>query len=202
MNHDLIDEALSTQMALLREIASMGLSARMESKLKVFGPNHPESLKTMHNLATAYSESGRQREALGLRKRVLKLTEARFGLENRQTITAMDALALSLKEAGHQGEALRMNLKALELSMAFSEGTPSTPLLKWNRASFLSDSGKHEEALELQREVVDLLRSTSGPTHPDTLRAMSNLAAFLLKVGRADEATAMSKEVLNLFSAF
>jgi hypothetical protein len=57
-----------------------------------------------------------------------------------------------------------------------------------NLAHLLMNQGKLGEAEPLMREVLDVMRATLGPKHPDTLSSMNNLAGLLKAQGKLGEA--------------
>ena len=62
---------------------------------KVSGPEHPDTLSAMNNLAISYAEAGRRDEALKLREQVLALSRKVNGPEHPATLKAMNNLAIS-----------------------------------------------------------------------------------------------------------
>jgi len=54
-----------------------------------------------------------------------------------------------------------------------------------------------EEAAAILAETVEIRRRVSGPDHPKTLRAMSNLATVLYTLERFEENEALNREVLE-----
>jgi len=83
---------------------------------KVSGPEHPETLGVMNNLATSYFCAGRRDEALKLREKVLTLSRKVNGPEHPRTIEAMHNLAFSYVAADRQDEALKLREEVLTLS--------------------------------------------------------------------------------------
>ena len=60
------------------------------------------------------------------------------------------------------------------------------------------DTGRRDEALKLQEEVLALSRKVLSPEHSDTIAAMNNLGNSYYLTGRLEEALKMREEVLNL----
>lgn len=56
---------------------------------------------------------------------------------------------------------------------------PSTTCEKSVQASMLQQQGRYAEAASLQRETLEVLVSTMGPRHPDTLTVKSALGSTL-----------------------
>ena len=65
-------------------------------------------------------------------------------------------------------------------------------------ACSLHGQGKHAEAVQMQRELLDVQRRVLGPEHPHTLTTMSNLASSLRGQGKRAEAETMLRELLDV----
>ena len=63
-------------------------------------------------------------------------------------------------------------------------------------ADTLKKLGRHEEALELQQQVVAAALEVLGAKHPNTLSAQHNLADTLGKLGRDEEALELKQQVV------
>merc|ERR1719245_2027838 len=70
-----------------------------------------------------------------------------------------------------------------------------------NYANSLDDAGRKEEALQLRRENFELRKAALGPSHPDTLTAMSNYAISFKIAGRKEEALQLRREIFELSKA-
>ena len=57
-------------------------------------------------------------------------------------------------------------------------------------------TGRHEEAIEIEEDVAEISERTLGADSPATLRARVNLAASYWSDGRHDEAIEIEEEVL------
>ncbi|CCA75356.1 related to kinesin light chain [Serendipita indica DSM 11827] len=62
----------------------------------------------------------------------------------------------------------------------------------------LNKCGRLDEAKKMGRDTLTLRLEISGPRHPHTIAAMSNLAAILYGRGRLDEAEKMQRDTLAL----
>ena len=193
--------------ALGRTYTALGLSHEaipLEEKardhcLKFLGPEHPDTLRAMHNLAISYSFAGRREEALKLREEVLTFRRKVLGPEHPDTLMAMGNLAFSYRDAGHREEALKLEERILSLrSKALGPEHSDTLMAMGNLALSYRDAGRREEALKLGVETLRLFRKVNGPEHPDTLRMMNNLAVSYEDLGRGEEALKLREEALTL----
>ncbi len=82
---------------------------------KVLGPEHPDTLNAMANLANSYFDAGRKDEALKLREEVLALSRKVLGPEHPDTLGAMRNLAISYLDAGRKDEAIKLREEVLPL---------------------------------------------------------------------------------------
>jgi RNA polymerase sigma factor (sigma-70 family) len=68
------------------------------------GPDHPDTLASMHNLANSYAELGRHAEALKLREETLRLQKAKLGPDHPDTLASMHNLANSYADPVRRAE--------------------------------------------------------------------------------------------------
>ena len=79
------------------------------------GEDHPDTLQSMGNLASRYSEAGRWTEALALSEQVLQLRKNKLGDDHPDTLLSMHSLAIEYSEAGRRTEALTLSEQVLQL---------------------------------------------------------------------------------------
>ena len=83
-----------------------------ERRLALFarqrGPDHPETLWSMNNLANSYATLGLHAEALRLHEEVLALRKAKFGPHHPDTLWSMHNVAILYEEVGWPAEALKL----------------------------------------------------------------------------------------------
>jgi tRNA A-37 threonylcarbamoyl transferase component Bud32/predicted secreted protein len=95
-----------------QEAAARALYARH------LGPDHPETLMSMNNLANSYEYLGLDAEALKLREETLALRKAKLGLDHPDTLWTMNNLANSYEHLGRYAEALKLREQSLALRKA------------------------------------------------------------------------------------
>jgi tetratricopeptide (TPR) repeat protein len=167
--------------------------------LAASGPEQPDTIETMYQLAFSYYRVGRREEALKLREEALTLSLKVLGPEHADTLRAMDHLAVSYYDAGRREEALKLQEKVLPLSRkVLGLQHPDTLTTMHHLAVSYADADRLDEALKLQREVLPLRSKVLGPEHPDTLKAMGNLAVSYHRAGRREEALKLQEQVLAL----
>ncbi|KAH8823425.1 Tetratricopeptide repeat-domain-containing protein [Flagelloscypha sp. PMI_526] len=79
------------------------------------GEKHPDTLKTVNNLAVIYSDLGKPRDSVKLLEQALRLRTEILGERHPQTLTSMGSMAIAYLELGQHSEALKLGKQALEL---------------------------------------------------------------------------------------
>jgi hypothetical protein len=69
------------------------------------GPDHPETLAAMHNLAVSYAQAQRLDEAISLFAEVVRLRKAKLLPDHPDTLASLDGLVDAEQAAGHWAEA-------------------------------------------------------------------------------------------------
>src|SRR5262249_38190214 len=72
------------------------------------GPEHPDTLASMHLLASSYAALGRHADALRLREHTLAMRTATLGADHPDTLASMSNLANSYELLGRPADALRL----------------------------------------------------------------------------------------------
>jgi tetratricopeptide (TPR) repeat protein len=156
-----------------------------------------EYLSMAQNFALAYSEAGRQRDALQLRETVVAAHKRTLGEEHPDTVGSMHNLAISYSEVGRRQEALQLTETVVAaLKRTLGEEHPDTVGSMHNLAISYSEVGRRQEALQLTETVVAAHKRTLGEEHPDTLGSMHALANRYSEVGRQQEALQLTETVV------
>ena len=82
---------------------SVALALRRQAKL---GPDHPDTLTSMNDLAVSYRAAGRLADALALHEETLKRRQAKLGPDHPDTLTSMNDLAVAYRAAGRLADAM------------------------------------------------------------------------------------------------
>lgn len=77
----------------------------VETRLRVLGEEHPDTLTSMANLASTYRNQGRWKEAEELEVQVMKMRKRVLGEEHPSTLTSMASLASTYRNQGRWKEA-------------------------------------------------------------------------------------------------
>ena len=163
------------------------------------GPDHPDTLASMNNLANSYHALGRLDDALRLREETLGLRKARLGPDHPDTLGSMNNLATSYDALGRHADALRLREKTLSLRKAkLGADHPETLASMNNLAISYRILGRYAEAIKLLEEALPLMKAKVGRGHPRTLACMHNLADSYHAVDSDGEARKLYEAVLTL----
>ncbi|RPA89516.1 TPR-like protein, partial [Choiromyces venosus 120613-1] len=182
----------------------------LEGFEKVFGPDHPDTLTTVNNLASVLKYRGRHGESEAMSRRALEGLEKVLGPDHPHTLASVNNLALVLgpdhpdtlasvnnlasvlKDLGRHGESETMFRRALEgLEKVLGPDHPDTLTSVNNLALVLKDLGRHGESETMFRRALEGKEKVLGPDHPDTLTSVNNLALVLKDLGRHGESEAI-----------
>jgi tetratricopeptide (TPR) repeat protein len=181
-----------------RQVGSV-LREVLKDRERLLGPEHPDTLATLHCIARAALLEGRYAEAeIGYRA-VLKLREKVLGPENRETLRTRSDLAVAIDRQGKYAQAevaYRALLKLREKVLGPEH--PDTLSARDNLAIVLQEQGKYAEAEAEVRVVLKLREKVLGSEHPRTLATRGNLAIALDHEGKYAEAEAENRALLKI----
>lgn len=171
----------------------------IEIRKRVLGPEHPDTLRSMHGLARPLREQGKyadaektEREALNIERRVL-------GNDSPDTMSSADELAIILDNEARYPEAEKLARESLDTDRRIlGDDDYRTQWARVHLAYIFTDEGRLPDAEALLREAVDARQRTLGPDEPDTLSAMDGYATTLAMEHHNDEAEKMFREVLDI----
>ena len=169
----------------------------LADRVRVLGPDHPDTLTTRNNLAGAYYFAGRFGEAIELLGRVLADRVRVLGPDHPDTLTTRNNLAGAYYFAGRFGEAIELLGRVLaERERVLGPDHPDTLTTRNNLAFAYHSAGRFGEAIELLGRVLAERERVLGPDHPDTLTTRNNLAFAYHSAGRFGEAIELFERVL------
>ena len=156
---------------------------------QTLGPDHPDTLASVNNLALSLQNQGKLSEAEPIYKITLETTIKVLGPDHPATLNVMLNLASLLQDQGKLTEAEPLCRAVFENRVkVFGPDHPDTLSSTNNLASLLQDQGKLSDAEPLYRTVLEARMKLLGPDHPDTLTSMGNLALLLHVQGKFSEA--------------
>ncbi|HEX5748067.1 MAG TPA: toll/interleukin-1 receptor domain-containing protein [Archangium sp.] len=172
----------------------------LERVQDTLGPEHPDTLVAVNNLALTYRQLGDNASAIAYGERLVEVSRRVMGAAHPSTLTAMGNLAGALQDEGFLVRARELKEEVLEGKMwLLGPKHPETLVAMSNLARLLAEEEEFEEALELEEKCLQFSEEVLGPAHPDTLLAMGSLANILRSLDRLDEARALQERVLTAF---
>ena len=173
------------------------LSAAVNERKVMLGPDHPDTFSAMGKLALTYLDQGRWDEAEVLQLEIMKAHNVKLGLD-QSTPTAMSNLASTYFNQGRWDEAEKLLVEAMNVQkVKLASDYPGHLAIMNNLALTYHNQGRLDEAEMLQVELVEPLKATLGSNHPGTLTTMTNLAGTYVNQGRWHEAEMLLVEVMN-----
>ena len=210
-------EVIGDPLAVARMQVTLGISQlglgqaenaiRLLSKARTtltaqLGPDHPDTLESVNNLALGYQAAGKLALALPLFEETLKRAKAKLGPDHKETASSMNNLAVAYHDAGKLALALPLLEETLEWRKAHLGPDHIHTLSSMdNLAVCYQAAGKTNLALPLFEETLKLSRAKLGPDRIDTIQTMNNLAWAYSISGKRELGLPLFEEALILIKA-
>jgi nephrocystin-3 len=156
----------------------------MEAREADSGPEHPDTLDSVNNLAVTLAEQGNYAGAEVLNQRALAGREKRLGPEHPDTLHSVNNLANLMADQGDYAGAEVLYRRALAgKEKVLGPEHPDTLDSVYNLAVILRDRGDYAGAEVLYQRALAGREKVLGPEHPDTLHSVNNLANLMADQG-------------------
>jgi serine/threonine protein kinase/Tfp pilus assembly protein PilF len=163
-----------------------------------YGPEAPETLRSMSELADVLGKSGQLEESRLRYEEVLQLQARALGEDHPETLKTMLGLAFLLRPLGRIAEAGQLFEKVLSgMRLVLGESHPDTLSAMHGRGLAFIDQGRWDEAQHLYEELVPRRQRVLGENHPEALQSMHTLAIVLAYRNERDEAARLLGELLT-----
>ena len=171
----------------------------VEIRKRTLGEEHPNTLRSMYNLANRYSEAGKTPKALRLNEQVVETEKKTLGEEHPDTLSSLHTLAIRYSEVNRRHEALELLERVVEIKKRTLGEEHFTTLTGMNNLGIeYRERGDKGKALQLIERVLEIRNKTLGKEHPKTLESMHNLAISYSEIGRGQEALQLREQVLEI----
>ena len=170
--------------------AEKSFSRVMQTRQKVLGLEHSDTLTSMANLALTFRNQGRWKEAEELFVQVIETFKRVLGAE----LTSINDLASTYRNQGRSKEAEELSVQVIETFKKILDMLTSINDL----ASTYRNQGRWKEAEELFVQVIETFKKILGVEHPDTLTIIANLASTFWNQGRWKEAEELEVQVMEI----
>ena len=149
----------------------------METRKRVLGAEHPDTLISIANLASTYRNQGRWKKAEELEVQVMKTRKRVLGAEHPFTLISIANLASTYRNQGRWKETEELDVQVMKTrKRVLGAEHPDTLISISNLASTFWSQGRWKEAEELEVQVLKTKKRVLGAEHPDTLISIANLA--------------------------
>lgn len=164
------------------------------------GTEHPDTARSLDNLAELYRLQGRYAEAEPLQRHALAIRERVQGSERPDTAHSLNNLALLLSNEGKDADAEPLYRRALAIrEKVLGAEHPDTAQSLNNLALLLSHQGNYADAELLHRRALAVREKALGPEHPDTAWSLNNLARLLSSERKYAEAEPLNRRALAIY---
>ena len=164
-------------------------------------PDHPDTLTTRSNLATAYLDAGHVSTAIDMHEALLADRTRILGPDHPHTLTTRSNLATAHRQAGNTSTAIDIYEAVLaDRTRILGPDHIDTLATRNNLAGAHQDAGDLLTAIDMYETLLDDCISVLGPDHPHTLTTRSNLATAYLDAGNVSTAIAMYEALLADFT--
>jgi tetratricopeptide (TPR) repeat protein len=165
---------------------------------RVLGPEHPDTMSSLNNLANLYADQGKYEQAEPLFQRALVTREFLLGPEHSHTLSSLNNLAVLYADQGKHEQAEPLYQLALETyEQVLGPEHPNTLSTVNNLANLYRNREKYEQAEPLYQRALAARERVLGPEHPDTLGSLNNLAALYKNQGKYEQAESLYQRALE-----
>ena len=173
-------------------------SAVYNARKEILGDNHLDTLSSLNNLASSYSDLGDYSKACELENLVYNAKKEILGEKHPNTLTALDNLACYHSDLGDYKKACELeNIVCNARKEILGENHPNTLSALHYLANSYSHLGDYRKALEIEIKVYNACKKILGDNHPDTLSALHNLANSYFDLADYSKASEIEIKVYN-----
>ena len=168
-----------------------------ELRRSEFGPDHEETLRAAHRLASVIHHQGRLDEAENLYEQVYSRQVAQWGERHPDAIASLNSLGVRDWQAGQIERGIERTERARQLAMdEFGNPHRETLIATNNLARLYRAAGREQEAEPLALKAVAGRTELYGPDSLLTLESRNDLAGLYRGMGRNEEAARQYEQVL------
>ncbi|HEV2842944.1 MAG TPA: tetratricopeptide repeat protein [Chthoniobacterales bacterium] len=171
----------------------------LELSEKALGPDHPDTVRALNNLAGLHYSLGDYAQAEPLYQRALKIREKALGPDHPDTAQALNNVAVVYDSLGDYAKAEPLHQRALKIrEKALGLDHPDTAGSLNNLGELYRSKGDYAQAEPLYQRALKISEKALGPDHPDTGPALNNLAALYYSMGNYAKAEPLYQRALKI----
>jgi tetratricopeptide (TPR) repeat protein len=162
------------------------------------GPDHPDTLVVMTNLAGCYRELGKTELALPLVEKILKRRKELLGADHPDTLMSMNNLAAMYDSIGKPDLALPLIVESVELQrVKLGDDHPSTLVSMTNLAECYRRVKQLDRSVAIFEETLKTAKAKLGTDHPIVSKCTHGLAAAYWATKQFDKAIPMFEDLVK-----
>ncbi len=197
---DRVGRYLNTQFRYVE--AETFLKSALETLRAAPGPDHPDILTYMDNLAVVYLAQRRYDEAESLLKDLLEIREKTLGPDHPDVATTLNTLGGLYNVHGRFADAEPLLKRTLEIrEKTLGPDHPDVATTLNILGSLYFNQERFNEALEPMQRVLEIRKKVMGEQHPEVAKSMNNLAGLFVKLVQVQEAEAYYQQALAIYDA-
>ena len=194
---DIVNNTIYFLTAMGRPQTALTLKDTVTMLTDALGPDHPHTLTTRNNLATAHQQAGHLQKAIDMYEALLADRTRLLGPDHPHTLLARNNLATAHHAAGHLPTAIDMYEALLpDMTRLLGPDHPHTLLARNNLANAHQEAGNLQKAIDMYEALLADRTRILGPDHPHTLLARNNLATAHHAAGHLPTAIDMYEALL------
>jgi tetratricopeptide (TPR) repeat protein len=176
-----------------------------ETRRRVLGPEHPDTLIAMANLAYTLEQrhwfDGETRplsEAEELSSKALAIQRHLLGPEHPDTLNSSIYLAMSLALQGRYLEAAKLEQETLAIQRRVLGPEHANTLITMNNLAMdLAAQVRYPDAEKFELETRDIQQRVLGPDSPDTALSTYNLGCLAALQGHREQALLLLRKAVD-----
>jgi CHAT domain-containing protein/Tfp pilus assembly protein PilF len=171
----------------------------LEIRQRALGPEHPDAVASLFNLATVYTRKGDYARAEPLFQRALAIREKAQEPEHPHLAFILENLATLYTERGNYEQAEQLYQRAMTIfEKVLGPEHPNFGLSLNSLASLYVGKGDYNKAEPLYRRALAILEKTLGPEHRNIAFPLNNLAIIYKWRGDYAKAEPLYQRVLAI----
>jgi tetratricopeptide (TPR) repeat protein len=170
----------------------------LDGREKTLGMDHPDTLDTVHNMASAFDSQGEYGRALEWFQRALDGKEKTLGMDHPFTLATVNNIGVVLPKLGEYGKAFEWYQRALNsYEKTLGKDHRKTLTTIHNMGVVLRKQGEYGKALEWYQRALDGNEKTLGKDHPSTLVTVDHMGSVFDSQGEYGKALGWLQRALD-----
>lgn len=168
------------------------LQSSLESRRRLLGPDHPDTIENEEQIALVMGENGKSDEALAMMQEVVERRARVFGEHHPLTIRGRENIGVLLVNLGRMKEAEVIQRGTLEERRRLLGNDDIDTMTSLNNlGDTLRISGRYAEAKPLLEEALEIAKRHSDPDDFNRLKIENNLGLVEFYLGNTERAVAI-----------